>query len=202
MPAGLWGESGTDWRLNRPHQDDWHNKHLNFSVKITSSKAEDEALLAYWRSQSRDPNSKRWNVAQNCWWSAFKHYDVGIARNEHWLARRLKTLLGPFNNLAMDRIFGIERDPNYDPSKTYIAPEPDQGWIESGRRAADNLLKGAEGVAQKVIDFFDNPKPALQGLADSISSWFSSPPSPPPAPRPTAPTADIAPITGSTRTSR
>jgi hypothetical protein len=114
---------------------------------------------------------------------------VGIARDEHWVVKRARAFLGPFNNLAIDRIFGISRDRTRKPGVAYIAPEPDQGWIESGRRLLDDGLESAEGVAQKVIDFFDDPKPALDAAADWISSWFT----PSPAPATPAPMSESTP---------
>lgn len=173
-PEIAFGNSTSDWNMNLPRQDVWYNDNLAVSTKIASTRAEDEALLAFWRNQKRlGANAPRWNPLQNCYWAALKYYDYGMPSN-----------------------------PAPAPRGPTIGPEPDQGIIENTRRAINDGLKTMEEGAQKVIDFFDNPAPALTSVANSFMSLFSSSPTPPPVPpRPASNSgADIAPVTASSRT--
>ena len=161
-PSRLFGTDGDDWTDKLPRNRAFYQNWV-VRIRVPSTMEEDIALLREWRSR----REKRWNPIQNCWWATLTGYDVGISRDRSWDGL---TDWGSF--LVNGGEVDIIREGGSGEEATIRPYEPT--LTESVSQGIDNGLEYLEeNVAQPIVDFFDDPKPALNSLGNAIVGLFS-----------------------------
>ncbi len=161
-PSRLFGVDGDDWTDKLPRNRAFYQNWV-VRIRVPSTMEEDIALLREWRSRKE----KRWNPIQNCWWATLTSYDVGISRDRDWAGL---TDWGSFivNGGEVDII--REGDSGTEASVRAYEPTLTETVSQGLDRGLEYL---EENVAQPIVDFFDDPKPALNSLGNAIVGLFS-----------------------------
>lgn len=168
-PETFWGTSTDDWTDKLPRRRSFYH-HWVVRIKVPSTMEEDQALLREWRNRKET----RWNPIRNCWWATLSSYDVGISRDQNWSGL---TDWGSFLvnlgevDIVRNRNSSSEGSVRpYEPTLTQQIGDTARG-ISNG--IDDGLEYLEENVAQPIVDFFDDPKPALNSLGNSLVELFT-----------------------------
>ncbi len=162
-PEVTMGTASDDWTVRTTKQRLFYHDFV-VRINVPSTREEDQLLLREWRSRKE----QRWNPIYNCWWATLTSYDVGISRDRNWDALTdWGSFLYNMGEVDIIREGDSGSEASIRPYEPTITEQISQG-IDQGLEYLE------ENVAQPIVDFFDDPAPALESLGNSFMGLFSS----------------------------